>query len=686
MFRRAASTLFALALVGISMVALTQWASGTTFNPQTITSINDNRPSQFPDRTDTLKIPAPDSNFSLVVTFVPPAFCVASIANDCSAATVDSFGTQTPTGPAVPLGTETGTLSSLSTLALSTADGSLNTTCNQIFVVGFTFFNALTGSPGPILHTMADGLGHDGAVDLNGDGVITAADTTVSGGTVAQGSVSGRKLINGLFDVNGVYAQGGSGGGDGVVDANDNGLVEYKKLVIAGQLDANGDGVISAADDGLTIDSGIVSADPIAAPADPLVIQWQDPDGNGLYNGIDHYPNYLITSLEPAGAGPATAVLPRLRTWGVTSVAGTSVILQFLTFNKGALVALTGLPYTTMTATKGYPTESVLQDPDPYQAGLGQISDFCTALSSTATTLGTSLPGLGGATGGSKMGRNPVPGLAVTGDGTNASLGGIGNTGTHFERQLDRSYRDADSDGIENEFDTCPNTANIDGDPRTTNGPDSDGLDSACDPGPNTTNYDQDGDGWANRIDNCPLVANATPGSVQKDTDNPIWFKPADGGPPTDGIGDACDLNPTVSDGHIHTVENKVGICVGGSAAAGDNDINDAGAQAPDGWCNARETFLGTNPLDNCGGSTLDPLAWPPDFNGDRYVNTTDKTKMALAIKAYTANNVTGYNKRFDLDANGAINSIDKTIETNFLSSGVPNPPGSPTGPQGCLP
>jgi len=59
---------------------------------------------------------------------------------------------------------------------------------------------------------------------------------------------------------------------------------------------------------------------------------------------------------------------------------------------------------------------------------------------------------------------------------------------------------------------------------------------------------------------------------------------------------------------------------------------------------------------------------------------------MSLQIKAYTANNVTGYNKRFDLDANGAINSIDKTIETNFFGSGVPNPPGAITGPQGCLP
>jgi hypothetical protein len=199
-------------------------------------------------------------------------------------------------------------------------------------------------------------------------------------------------------------------------------------------------------------------------------------------------------------------------------------------------------------------------------------------------------------------------------------------------------------------------------------------------------NLDQDADGWNNRLDNCPLVANATAGAVQKDEDQPIYVKPADGGDPVDQIGDACDPNPTTPDGHIHTVENKVPVCVGGSNPAGDNDVNDAASSAPDGFCTARETFLGTSDTDNCGGGTLDPNAWPPDINGDRYVNVTDKTKMSLQIKAYTANNVTGYNKRYDLNADGKIDVIDKAIETSFFGAGVPNPPGSPTGPQGCLP
>jgi hypothetical protein len=136
-------------------------------------------------------------------------------------------------------------------------------------------------------------------------------------------------------------------------------------------------------------------------------------------------------------------------------------------------------------------------------------------------------------------------------------------------------------------------------------------------------------------------------------------------------------------------VENKIPVCVGGSAAAGDNDLNHAGQPAPDGFCTARETFLGTADTgagSSCGGSPADPNAWPPDLNGDRYVNVTDKTKMSLQIKAYTANNVTGYNKRYDLNADGKIDVIDKSIETSFFGIGVPNPPGSPTGPQGCLP
>jgi hypothetical protein len=97
--------------------------------------------------------------------------------------------------------------------------------------------------------------------------------------------------------------------------------------------------------------------------------------------------------------------------------------------------------------------------------------------------------------------------------------------------------RDADGDGIDNTLDTCPFDANQ-GDPRVKGegDADEDGLDAACDPNDFDPNPDQDGDGYLNRVDLCPLVP-----STQKDSDG-------------DGIGDECDTSgkgPNKPDGQI---------------------------------------------------------------------------------------------------------------------------------------
>jgi len=112
------------------------------------------------------------------------------------------------------------------------------------------------------------------------------------------------------------------------------------------------------------------------------------------------------------------------------------------------------------------------------------------------------------------------------------------------------SLRDADGDGYENSIDTCPLTPNTVWNPR---GPaevgDSDmfsgvsypdGIPDTCDPTPYEATAgppanqptDHDGDGFLNRGDNCPIVANPD----QRDTDG-------------DDIGDACDPNPQTPDG-----------------------------------------------------------------------------------------------------------------------------------------
>jgi hypothetical protein len=57
----------------------------------------------------------------------------------------------------------------------------------------------------------------------------------------------------------------------------------------------------------------------------------------------------------------------------------------------------------------------------------------------------------------------------------------------------------------------------------------------------------------------------------------------------------------------------------------------------------------------------------PVDFNNDKFVNVTDRTKMVIQLKAYLANNVTGYNKRYDLNADGAIDVIDRTVVALYI-------------------
>jgi hypothetical protein len=100
-------------------------------------------------------------------------------------------------------------------------------------------------------------------------------------------------------------------------------------------------------------------------------------------------------------------------------------------------------------------------------------------------------------------------------------------------------------DGHENTLDPCPLDPDPTWDPRAAEavGPgdaDGDGLLSSCDPDDSNAVNDEDADGYLNRGDNCPLVANGvdqagTAAGNQKDSDS-------------DGIGDACDPNPDQAD------------------------------------------------------------------------------------------------------------------------------------------
>jgi hypothetical protein len=261
-----------------------------------------------------------------------------------------------------------------------------------------------------------------------------------------------------------------------------------------------------------------------------------DTDPNGLFLAVTKYPDWLTRIFKDAKGNP---IQPIRRSVGVTPVAGTPVILQFLIFPPGTQVDPTN-PLIPHDASQGFPSVTVLQNIGDTSAvpAPSIITDFCTPLSTNNLSFGTTPAG-------DQLLVNPSDGKYTFG---NFSLG----------------QRDADGDGIENALDTCPYTPNV-GDPRITGSGDLDldGLDSACDPNddPNTgTNSDQDGDGYLNRGDNCPLVANGeneTSGvGNQKDTD-------------IVGIGDACnihlgspDLNGTYS---VSTPSADVTIGAGGT-------------------------------------------------------------------------------------------------------------------------
>jgi len=243
---------------------------------------------------------------------------------------------------------------------------------------------------------------------------------------------------------------------------------------------------------------------------------------------VTRYPYFLNTLFE--------GVKPRARYAAATVIPSAGnfwAILQVVVFEPGTTVA-----GQTFDPALGYPSVSVLLDPTS-PPGPTVISDFCTPLTTTTTLFGITQdnPDTPTNEGGIPFRSNPVTGGPV--DFT----------------VLATSRRDADGDGIENNLDTCPFHADTIWDPRDPSLPiegDSDvfagtslgdGIPDTCDPTPAEATSppggqptDHDGDGFINRLDNCPLIYN--PG--QQDSER------NDLGVPTpDGIGDACDTPGT---------------------------------------------------------------------------------------------------------------------------------------------
>jgi hypothetical protein len=232
---------------------------------------------------------------------------------------------------------------------------------------------------------------------------------------------------------------------------------------------------------------------------------FDDSNGDGNIDFIDMYPDFNDRILGPAQ--------PFLRTVGIVDLAGTKLLLQLLSYEPGATVS-----GRTLDPALGQPITNLLNntgDPEAVPAP-GAVTDTCSPFDITVADFST-------AEDGTVLSKTPK------------------QAGTYTFSYLYVGRRDADDDGYENTLDPCPLTADADWNPRAASaiGPgdaDGDGLPSSCDPDDNDAVSDEDDDGYDNRGDNCPLVANGVADADnQKDSDS-------------DGIGDACDPNPDDAD------------------------------------------------------------------------------------------------------------------------------------------
>jgi len=271
---------------------------------------------------------------------------------------------------------------------------------------------------------------------------------------------------------------------------------------------------------------------------------------NGLYDAFDKYPDFINRLFD------ADDLRPIRRSAGITILAGIPVLLQFLTFPPGTFINDTIPNDISML---GYPTVVLLQDfgdpqtePEP-----SAITDFCTPLVSTTTFFGVTKDNAW-----TVVDESGIPLLVNPQDGSYAFA--VVSTG----------LRDADADGYEDSLDTCPYDTNL-GNARITNDGDvdADGLDAACDPNDDPltggTNSDEDGDGYLNRQDNCPLVKNGQDMTNQADAD-------------LDQIGDVCDRDPSIADGELLIEQSTKDITIGsGTGPGGPPDCLTLGCWSP---------------------------------------------------------------------------------------------------------
>jgi hypothetical protein len=341
-----------------------------------------------------------------------------------------------------------------------------------------------------------------------------------------------------------------------------------------------------------------------------------DLDGNTLPDAVDKYPDFLNTMYP--------GITPLSRSYGQASVAGTPVSMNVVTFATG-----TTLHGQAFDASLGYGSVSVLNNPTA-ELEPGSITDFCTPVANATTVFGIT-----------KDNPNTAPDESGWVGSTNPTT-----SGDYTFTTFTKGQGDADGDGIENDLDTCPFDVN-EGDPRVAGDgdPDNDGLDNACDPEPDVANTDQDDDVYLNRGDNCPLVNN--PDNADSDGDR---------------IGDACDPNPNTVDGAGPEVTLTSVLTI---TPAPDSDS--------DGFTDAVEAYLGTDPLDACPDDPTDD-AWPLDVNMDTAITVVGDA-LNFRDRIGAAPGAIEWWQRLDLNADSAITVVgDALLYRGMIGESCTNP------------
>ena len=410
-----------------------------------------------------------------------------------------------------------------------------------------------------------------------------------------------------------------------------------------------------------------------------------DDKADGTSPAIARYPDFNNRLFDPDGSGDSSGgfspVQPHARYAGLTDVSsGGWSLLQIFIFQPGTLKAAFSAnpdssihPFSRLDASLGWISIVTINDPLAAGGAPSSVTDFCSPLTLV----------------GALLGRVDTDGDTVADTDrlvSPASVGGIDGEGTQLAQAYLLSLRDVAEDGIENALDTCPFAANVE-DPYTSAGQDSDGLDSACDPYPSEFNPDEDGDGFLNTQDNCPLASNPT----QTESELSIARNAAapDGGPWRDQLGDACDSeqggNDLASDGLFFHAFTSDAFCINDTPGAdGDSDgwcSVSAGADPDDGdpnvtgeddqdadahlfsgqpghdYENWKEIYMQTDPLADCPEVAGSHDAWPPDFNMSKTVNILDVGAMRAVFNLSEGD--PGFDRRYDLNADGAINVLD---------------------------